>query len=194
MMLEHQTQKEFGEELHQYCGGLDLGHYPDETVLMIGHQTPSKHILIDYEKEWSQKDYNVIVEEIHNDIAQRFNLTSLAVDAIGAGEAVVNMFPQDARYRVIPVRQDIKYLMAAYLSVKNLLERRRLHMFKHTKTKKQLIELIMKETQMGKRPIHPDNPESHDDTYSALSMLIHEHWPLYQPPQLFLVTHNLKHW
>jgi hypothetical protein len=194
MALEHQTQKEFGEELNVYCGGLDLGHYPDETVLMIGHQTPSKHIIIDYCQEWSQKDYNVIVEEIHNNIAPRFNLSSLAIDAIGAGEAVVQMFPQDAHYHIIPVRQDIKYLMSAYLSVKFQLERRRLHMFKHTKTKKQLIELIMKETQSGKRPIHPDNPESHDDTYSALSMLIQEHWPLYQQPQLYLLTSTLKHY
>jgi hypothetical protein len=170
MAAENYVWHVIGREENEYYAGLDLGQAPDETVLIVGHEK-NNHIVLDTYRDWSQIPYNEIVDYIHTQIAPRFNLKGIAVDAMGAGEGVITSFPPEHAYTIEPVRQSIQWHTSAYLDVKYYLETRTIHCPHQDKLNKQMKQLIMKTTEYGRRPIHPEG--EHDDTYSALSLLIH---------------------
>jgi hypothetical protein len=94
---------------------------------------------------------------------------------MGAGEGAIGIFPPQYTSIIEPVPQSIQWHAAAYQSVKYYTERAAIYAPRqdpgHMKMEKQLIDLVMKTTEYGRRPIHP--PNEHDDTYSALALMIH---------------------
>jgi hypothetical protein len=183
MFDQNQSWHKTPKEGIQYKAGLDLGASgQDETIFLIGHELGG-YIILDHYAEYSGEPYQeqILGPDGIYPMLQRFSVSDIAIDAMGAGEGVIGIFPA-MNTQVEPVKQSIQWHASAYLDVKYYLETSHLKAPNeepgHAKMEKQLIDLIMKQTEYGRRPIHPEG--EHDDTYSALALLIHTY---YSPQQ-----------
>jgi hypothetical protein len=175
------------EEGTEYYAGLDIGFSPDESVLAIGHKTKYDHIVIDYYQDWSQIPY----EQVYNrtiELMQAFKVQGIVVDPFGAkrGEETETNIPKALQYLLTTVKPSSEYHAKAYGAVKHYVETKTLHIPNQgpasLKITKQWGDLEMKEAKHLRYPDHPKN--GHNDTYSAIEMMIQEYFPPFQDTRI----------
>lgn len=196
-----------GTEGQDYFAGYDLGSSgTDESILIIGHK-PKEHVVLDHYSEWGMSDYKDQIMGVYDKegnltrpgvthILDAFHVRGMAMDTMGAGEGALGIFPREYTALIEPIKQSIQWHCAAYQSLKYYTERAYIYAPRqdpgHMKIEKQLIDLVMKTTEYGRRPTHP--PNEHDDTYSALALMVHTYFAPNQASDMYAVTGTIPQW
>jgi hypothetical protein len=196
-----------GIEANDYYAGYDLGGSgQDESIFIIAHKTKND-VILDHYSEWGMSNYKDQIMGIYDNsgnltrpgvthLCDSFNVKGMAMDTMGAGEGALGIFPSKYITVIEPIKQSIQWHCAAYQSLKYYTERSQIYAPRqdpgHMKMEKQLIDLVMKTTEYGRRPIHP--PNEHDDTYSALAMLIHTYMAPNQASDIYAATGTIDQW
>lgn len=151
----------FGIDKFKYVMGIDFGKHRDWTVITVVHNEGDK-IYLDWIEAHRKKDLTIFVRERILKLARKFPLSLIVPDSTGAGDTALEIISREAYlpfFRMNPrgKRSALKNRIGFYFT---------------PETKKDLIELLALEYQMGRIriPYHEDCTNYTDPKWQVIQL------------------------